>query len=556
VPLAVWRFHEELETVIQSGQRLAAVAGDAQALYDVWQTARQRVQAATHAPLRPLWEALAQQAGQVLPGAVTAEVGSASAAGKSLPHPPDWYARMIGDLEQQQGAQVDLQYARSLLDNYISTQQRHERDAHLQTLTDKITRLQEYITAVDQKYTAWGNNLVTIPPWKWARNAKKKLKLAPVQQPVTPDGVTTGQTGKQPDIPATHTPKQASKQPGISVRPPQPPVEEAAPEPRFLANPRVLWGVIAAVLVLIIGVGGWLAIRNGLSPAHWFGGGVATSTSVPETATAIAASAATQTAPAAAGAETPVVPPIPDEDAAENGSDVGQAAYPGPNPNPNTAEPSPPDNSDTVTVTPTLLVAAAQPLTLTAASGLEEVENVTLTVLEQRVPLTITQQLTDSLLLELPPNPLAGLEITTSVTLPLTTTLAPGSLFDPLPLTLGNPGLEVTVRGDPNLAENGNLSFSDATQQPPVTGYYLWQTPDVTQRNPAPAGGDAVRIASPEGYVLIRPDDRVQILAVQEDHYQVRVVSNQADDDADYVLGQEGWLLRSIVDGGEETTGA
>jgi hypothetical protein len=214
-----------------------------------------------------------------------------------------------------------------------------------------------------------------------------------------------------------------------------------------------------------------------------------------------------------------------------------------------------------VTVTPTLLVAVAQPLTLTAASGLEEVENVTLTVLEQRVPLTITQQLTDSLLLELPPNPLAGLEITTSVTLPLTTTLAPGSLFDPLPLTLGNPGLEVTVRGDPNLAENGNLSFSDATQQPPVTGYYLWQTPDVTQRNPAPAGGDAVRIAGPEGegegYVLIRPGDRLQILAIQEDHYQVRVVSNQADNDADYVLGQEGWLLRSIVDGGgEETTGA
>jgi hypothetical protein len=495
VPLAVWRFHEELEAVIQSGQRLAAAAGNAPALYDVWQTARQQVQAATHAPLRPLWEALAQQAGQVLPGAVTAEVRNAQDTAEGLPHPPDWYDQVIRALEPQIGDQADLQYARIMLQNYANRQRSRERDAHLQALTAEMQHLQEYITALDKKIDRLDRKVTATPaPEKYLSSASAR------------------------------------------------PVAPARTKLSRLTSARWVWSVVVGVILLLMGMAGgfWLA-GSGSSELE-----AETSTSIGGGSLATTTPAAIVVADVTPGTSLELAvsaTAAPDLTATVVLHTTGSPPPATPEP---TAEPSPPAIPDTVTVMPTLLVAAAQPLTLTAASGLEAVENVTLTVLEQRVPLTITRQLTDSLLLALPPNPLAGLEFTTPVTLPLEAMLEPGASFDPLPLTLGDPGLEVTVRGDDRLAEEPGLYYSFVDADNLIAGYYFWQTPDVAQRSPP---DDAVRTQHDAGFLLISPGDRLQILAIQENHYQVRVVSNQADNDADYVLDQAGWLLRSIVDG-------
>jgi hypothetical protein len=118
-------------------------------------------------------------------------------------------------------------------------------------------------------------------------------------------------------------------------------------------------------------------------------------------------------------------------------------------------------------------------------------------------------------------------------------------------MTLGNPGVEVEVRGVYNTEQDTpEWGWVTRGNMGELLGANLWQTPDLSRRTKET---DVIGPgnAQTQGYILLNNGDRVRILGGTADHYRVDIVTNQADNDVEGVKGKEGWIWRQFVDGNQ-----
>jgi hypothetical protein len=272
------------------------------------------------------------------------------------------------------------------------------------------------------------------------------------------------------------------------------------------------------------------------------------------------------TAPTPVASATPSA--MPTEAAGNQDSETGAApGVPGETAAP--AEVLTPTLTSTLQVSPTdVITGVNRPITLSSSVDLRAIQAASLIIGAETIPLPAPQPGT------IPNEFSVTLPLTLSTRLPQPVTLPMpnvkldlGASMPPVILTLGNPGLIVTVQG-------ADVNVRDA-QEPTLinrglaveAGVYLWKELDTEKRGrntdtvlpslptSTPAEGETEAVLTetpppePAEFVLLNNGDQVEILEVKDDHYLIKVVTNNADSDSPTVVGKQGWVLRTIVDG-------
>jgi hypothetical protein len=220
-----------------------------------------------------------------------------------------------------------------------------------------------------------------------------------------------------------------------------------------------------------------------------------------------------------------------------------------------TAEPSPTPVPEPLPVTlnyPTNKIIHELPMTFVVRAGHLETTSPTLRIEQQTIPLSynpLLQPGATTAFIDLPVTLLSYL--TDPFTLPTEIGMLFGEAHEQIWLTLGNPleprGVEVEVRGVYSPGKDApERKWVIYNYDWELVGANLWKTSDPARRIQAT---DVV--TSELGYILLNNGDRVRILGGTADHYHVAIVTNQADNDVEEVVGKKGWIWRQFVDGNQ-----